>query len=164
MRVFGREVVHLNSGEAALELLGGRSSIYSDRPRQVMGGELVGRSRSVVFQPYGPRLRTSRRLLIDFVGARAARAYWPAQEHAAARLVVSLARSPEKFVAHINGSVCLSNATIVVFFFVSGILLELTLTDQGLIHCSIAAEIVTRLAYGYTVAGEDDRLVSARKH
>jgi hypothetical protein len=102
MRVFGREIIHLNSGEAALELLGSRSSIYSDRPRQVMGGELVGRSRSVVFQPYGERLRTSRRLLIDFVGARAARGYWPAQEHAAAKLICALSETPEKYVSHIN--------------------------------------------------------------
>lgn len=116
MRVFGREVVHLNSGEAALELLGNRSFIYSDRPKQVMGGELVGRSRSVVFQPYGPRLRTSRRLLIDFVGARSSRGYWPAQEHAAAKLMCALAESPEKFVAHINRSVCSCALASVVAF------------------------------------------------
>ena len=42
LSVFGRPVIVLDSANAALDLLERRSSIYADRPRMPMGGELVG--------------------------------------------------------------------------------------------------------------------------
>ena len=40
LSVWGQPVVFLNSRQAAYELLDKRGVIYSDRPRNVMGGEL----------------------------------------------------------------------------------------------------------------------------
>ena len=40
LSVWGQPVVFLNSRRAAYELLDKRGIVYSDRPRNVMGGEL----------------------------------------------------------------------------------------------------------------------------
>ncbi|KAJ7084813.1 cytochrome P450 [Mycena belliarum] len=62
-RIIGRHFIVLSTAEAANELLVKRSSIYSDRPRFVMAGRLIGRETSLIFSSYGPRLRQCRRML-----------------------------------------------------------------------------------------------------
>ncbi|GBE86410.1 Multifunctional cytochrome P450 monooxygenase af510 [Sparassis crispa] len=47
-----------------------KGSIYSDRPTLFVVGELIGWVRSVVFSPYGPRLRDMRRLFAQLLGSR----------------------------------------------------------------------------------------------
>lgn len=37
---FGRKIIYLNTAEVAFDLLDKRGSIYSDKPRMVMAGEL----------------------------------------------------------------------------------------------------------------------------
>lgn len=45
-----------------------KGSIYSDRPRLEMGGELVGYKDTLVLAPYGPRFRTFRKLFAQYLG------------------------------------------------------------------------------------------------
>lgn len=42
VNIVGKPIIVLNNHEAAVELLDKRASIYSDRPRFVMAGELCG--------------------------------------------------------------------------------------------------------------------------
>ncbi|KAF8209421.1 cytochrome P450 [Mycena galopus ATCC 62051] len=62
-RIIGRHFIVLNTAQAANDLLVKRSALYSDRPRFVMAGTLIGRETSLIFSPYGARLRKCRRML-----------------------------------------------------------------------------------------------------
>ncbi|KAF9033032.1 cytochrome P450 [Hymenopellis radicata] len=104
MRVFSRHFIMLNSAKAAFDLLEKRSAIYSSRPRLVMAGELVGRDKSLLFLPYGERLRTTRRLIHSFLRADVANRHWPLQEQGVLKLLRRLKESPEKFESHIHSS------------------------------------------------------------
>ncbi|KAJ7112410.1 cytochrome P450, partial [Mycena crocata] len=64
-RIVGRHFVVLNTAQCANDLLVKRSAIYSDRPLFVMAGNLIGRETSLIFSPYGSRLRQCRRMLHD---------------------------------------------------------------------------------------------------
>lgn len=63
-------MVILNSAKDAVALLDKRSSIYSDRPVLVMGGELVGWANTLALSPYGERFREYRRLIAKFIGGK----------------------------------------------------------------------------------------------
>ncbi len=102
MRVFSRHFIMLNSAKVAFDLLEKRSAIYSSRPRLVMAGELVGRDKSLLFLPYGERLRTTRRLIHSFLRADVANRHWPLQERGVLKLLQRLKESPEKFESHIH--------------------------------------------------------------
>lgn len=68
--LFGQPVIILNSVRLATEMLDKKSAIYSDRPRLVLGGEMVGWDQSIPLTPYGDRFRESRSLLHQFIGTR----------------------------------------------------------------------------------------------
>ncbi|EGO02936.1 hypothetical protein SERLA73DRAFT_70421 [Serpula lacrymans var. lacrymans S7.3] len=53
VQIFGRGVLVLNSIRAVNDLLEKRGSIYSDRPRQVAFGELLGMEKVLSLMPYG---------------------------------------------------------------------------------------------------------------
>ena len=53
LNLAGNDVIILDSHEAVTELLEKRSSIYSDRPRMPMLGELMGFDFNFGFLPYG---------------------------------------------------------------------------------------------------------------
>jgi cytochrome P450 len=60
-------MVILNTIEA-LEEFDKKSSIYSERPRLEMGGELVGYSETLVLMRYGPRFRHYRKQFARYIG------------------------------------------------------------------------------------------------
>ncbi|KAL4256194.1 cytochrome P450 family protein [Pleurotus pulmonarius] len=62
LRVLGRDLIVLNSVEAATELLEKRSALYSDRPNFTVY-VMMGWDPDVAFLPYGPRFRKHRKLL-----------------------------------------------------------------------------------------------------
>ncbi len=70
VNLFGQPVIILNSSRLATEMLDKKSAIYSDRPRLVFGGEMVGWDQSLPLTPYGDRLREYRSLLHQFIGTR----------------------------------------------------------------------------------------------
>ncbi|KAL0958265.1 hypothetical protein HGRIS_000418 [Hohenbuehelia grisea] len=73
INVLGTPNLILGSLEAATDLLETRGNIYSDRPRAVMAGELVGWDRGLGYSPGPPstRFRAFRRLFHTFIGPRA---------------------------------------------------------------------------------------------
>ncbi|KAJ8688775.1 hypothetical protein PTI98_013526 [Pleurotus ostreatus] len=71
--VMGTPTLILGSLQAAIDLLEIRGNIYSDRPRAVMAGELVGWARGLGYSqgPPSPRFRAFRRIFQSFIGPRA---------------------------------------------------------------------------------------------
>ncbi|KAJ7046067.1 cytochrome P450 [Mycena alexandri] len=109
-RVLGREFVVLSSITTALDLFERRSVIYSDRPLFVMCGELVGRDESVLFSPYGDRLREYRRILNSTLGPGVAHRHWEMQQEEVHKFLNGLLESPHQLMPAIRryaGSVVL---------------------------------------------------------
>ena len=69
MTVLGQPIVVINKLEMAIELLERKSGNYSERPRLVMGGELVGYNKTTPLLPYGPAHRTSRSHFSKLIGS-----------------------------------------------------------------------------------------------
>jgi hypothetical protein len=69
--ILGQTIVILNSSQHALTLLDQRSAIYSDRPKLMMGGEIVGWRKTLALTPYGSRFRATRKLIHSLMGSRA---------------------------------------------------------------------------------------------
>ncbi|EAU81414.2 cytochrome P450 [Coprinopsis cinerea okayama7 len=100
--------------------------IYSDRPKAVMVGELVGWNRGLGYTngPPNPRFRELRRLFNAFIGPRACESVdiQAVQEEETLKLLVRLLETPDDFLAHIRG---------------------------------INAAVLLRLAYGYHPSAEE---------
>ncbi|KAG6846890.1 hypothetical protein H0H93_011243, partial [Arthromyces matolae] len=68
---WGRPMIIINSAEA-MSQFDKHGSIYSDRPKFVMAGELVGHEGSLVLTPYGPRFRSFRKYFSRLIGTPSA--------------------------------------------------------------------------------------------
>ncbi|KAI0063334.1 cytochrome P450 [Artomyces pyxidatus] len=79
--LFGRSIIFLNSYKACSDLLDKRSTIYSDRPRVPMVGELMGFSWVTLFTNYGPEHRKNRQLTHHALSTTAIRTYVPMIQH-----------------------------------------------------------------------------------
>ena len=76
IRILNKETIFLNSAKAVVDLMESRASIYSDRPRAWMTGELARRKLSIFrTSSADPRFRVLRRLLQDGLNPRAAKNY-----------------------------------------------------------------------------------------
>lgn len=105
MHVFGREFVVLNTAKVVSDLLDKRSGNYSSRPRWVMAGELVGRfTNSVLFTPYGKRLRSCRQLLHSWLSQRVVNSYIPLQTLGVYKFMEDLLHTPEDFFQHFRSA------------------------------------------------------------
>lgn len=67
----GQPLIIVNSGDV-MQQLDKQSGVYSDRPRLVMGGELVGYSKTIVIMPYGDQFRTFRKHFSRIMGTTSA--------------------------------------------------------------------------------------------
>lgn len=67
VKILGRRMIIVNSAQIMNEL-DKQGSIYSDRPRLEMGGELVGYSKSLVLTPYSARFRSYRKYFSRHMG------------------------------------------------------------------------------------------------
>ncbi|KAG6846261.1 hypothetical protein H0H93_014995, partial [Arthromyces matolae] len=70
VKLLGRPMIIVNSAEIMAEL-DKQGSVYSDRPKLVMGGELVGYEDTLVLTPYGPRFRRFRKHFSRLLGTPA---------------------------------------------------------------------------------------------
>ncbi|EGN94698.1 hypothetical protein SERLA73DRAFT_187752 [Serpula lacrymans var. lacrymans S7.3] len=102
MQVFGQGVLVLNSVQAAHDLLETRGSIYSDRPRFVALGELMGWESVVTQMPYGDRFRRHRRLIQDHFSRSMVESFRPIQTQEVHNLLNGLLENPELFSTHIR--------------------------------------------------------------
>jgi cytochrome P450 len=101
--MFHKKTIVLNSGKVALDILEARSGIYSDRPKNWMGGEIAGRKRAIFLTPFmDPRFKISRRLLQTGLNTRASKSYRPIQTQETQTLLQNLADDPEDFATHIR--------------------------------------------------------------
>ena len=71
LTLLGQPIVVLSSAKHAIDLLDKRGNIYSDRPRLVMGGELVGFNKTLALAPYDDRFREYRKNFAKAFGGRA---------------------------------------------------------------------------------------------
>ncbi|KAJ7510489.1 cytochrome P450 [Mycena galericulata] len=96
----GSSIVVLSSMEAAEDLLGTRSAIYSDRPRLTMLNELVGGDFLFAFTKYGDTWRKHRRLFHQEFQPTAAQHFHPQELKEAHNLARRLLDAPDDFSLH----------------------------------------------------------------
>ncbi|KAJ7811925.1 cytochrome P450 [Mycena olivaceomarginata] len=90
----GQPVVVLNSYQVASDLLDNRSAIYSDRPRFIMGSEILTGSMLIAFMTYGDPWKKLRRAAHDGLTRQVSASYTPIQEREASILVKSMIGQP----------------------------------------------------------------------
>ncbi|SJK99774.1 related to cytochrome P450 CYP2 subfamily [Armillaria ostoyae] len=104
--MFGQSIIVLNSHRAAYALLDKRSAIYSERPKLVMAGDLMGWNDIIGLAPYGETFRAHRKLLHSVLGSKSAiRTFYPMEEQEAQSLMKRLLDSPERLHSHISQDV-----------------------------------------------------------
>ncbi|GLB41481.1 putative cytochrome P450 [Lyophyllum shimeji] len=101
LEVFGSPIVMLN-GEAAMDLLDKRGSLYSDRPHFPMAADFSGMGDLTPIMRYGEKFQFGRRLMNQALSTRAV-SKWERgiaeESHALLRLLYN---EPAKFPAHLN--------------------------------------------------------------
>ncbi|TDL26036.1 cytochrome P450 [Rickenella mellea] len=105
LSIFGRSLVILNSWKTVNDLLDKRSAIYSDRPRLVMAGELLGYDQSIPLGHYNERHRESRKILHQMLGPRQVTQFHHIEERETTAFLSKLLDTPEKFRDHIRNMV-----------------------------------------------------------
>ncbi|KAK0649971.1 cytochrome P450 [Cercophora newfieldiana] len=92
----------LGSAQAAWDLLEKRGSIYSSRPRFIMGGELLSNGLRGLMAPYSPFWRRWRKLLHSGFMQRQSETYRPIQSLESKVLMHDLLEDPTSFRRHIE--------------------------------------------------------------
>ncbi|KAF9812881.1 hypothetical protein IEO21_05932 [Rhodonia placenta] len=102
-KFFRTPTLVINSLQAAHDLLGKKSSIYSYRPDFVLLSELMGWDCVVTHMTYGDRFRKHRRWILDaFQDKHSLESYRPLQRREAYILLSGLIQNPELFRSHIK--------------------------------------------------------------
>lgn len=159
----GQPVVILNSAQSLFDLLDGRSAIYSDRPRLVMGGELyvfsysrslldltvrcsAGYNKAVPLTPYGPRLREYRKLMFDILAPKKVVAFQSLETKNARIFMAALLRDPGELLGHIRRSVTNSKCDV----------------QEWLIRYIFrnVSNIVFNISHGYELQETDDPMLA----
>ncbi|CUA73160.1 hypothetical protein RSOLAG22IIIB_10600 [Rhizoctonia solani] len=84
--------------------------MYSDRPRMVMAGELVGWRKMVGMADYSDGAKIMRRYMHNSIGSKSSLDWQPQLEQEALRFLQKLLRSPENLISHIRQT---AGATVV---------------------------------------------------
>ncbi|KAL5522856.1 hypothetical protein ACEPAG_8874 [Sanghuangporus baumii] len=101
--VFGKTLVILNESSIASELLEKRSSIFSNRPRLVFGGEMVGWGDTLVAQQYSDRFRAYRKALHNEIGSKSSVSRFNVlQEIEVRRFLLHVLRQPETILQRVR--------------------------------------------------------------
>ncbi|KAJ3574049.1 hypothetical protein NP233_g2020 [Leucocoprinus birnbaumii] len=95
LRVLGRDMIILNTAEAAIDLMDKRSWNYSDRPRFPIL-DIMGWVPTLTFIGYGKRFQKHRRLLQQYFSKQKVVEYQPIQLREARRLALNLLDNPGK--------------------------------------------------------------------
>ena len=98
----GQPMIIVNSAEIMAEL-DKKSSVYSDRPRLEMGGELVGYSKTLVLVPYGERFRNYRRYISRMIGTpKSAATFSSLEEIEMHKFLKRVAENPSELSQHLR--------------------------------------------------------------
>nr|BAK09388.1 cytochrome P450 [Postia placenta] len=79
LSVFSTHFIVLSDAGIISELLEKRSAIYSDRPYFPLASGLIGYDKFIILEPYGPRLREGRKLILNNINTRNAAILHPVQ-------------------------------------------------------------------------------------
>jgi hypothetical protein len=86
-----------------MEMMDGKSTLYSDRPVIPMAGELVGWKDSLPFLPYGDRFRRQRKNLHRVIGSRTAvDVYSVIEEVETHRFLKRVLAKPDQLQEHVR--------------------------------------------------------------
>ncbi|GBE86411.1 O-methylsterigmatocystin oxidoreductase [Sparassis crispa] len=134
--LLGQHFVILNSHKHAVSLLEKRSSIYSDRPKLHIAGDVIGWARTLVLSPYGPTFREIRRLFAQLFGTR----------DSMARFVPLVEAETSRFLVRLLGDADSHNVDVSKY-------VRMT-----------AGAIILEISFGYKVKERDDPVVNAVSH
>ncbi|CUA68221.1 O-methylsterigmatocystin oxidoreductase [Rhizoctonia solani] len=98
-RLLGRPTVVLSNPHTITELFEKRATTFSSRPIIEMA-KLSGWTDAILFVPYGPRLRTYRRLLHQTLNPRATLEFQNLQMEEMRKFMKRLLKEPEQFYEH----------------------------------------------------------------
>ncbi|KDN33966.1 hypothetical protein RSAG8_12951, partial [Rhizoctonia solani AG-8 WAC10335] len=98
-RLLGRPTVVLSNPRTIVELFEKRATAFSSRPVIEMA-KLSGWAEAILFVPYGPRLRTYRRFLLQTLNPRATLEFQNLQIEEMRKLMKRLLKEPERFYEH----------------------------------------------------------------
>ncbi|KAG7085838.1 hypothetical protein E1B28_003375 [Marasmius oreades] len=100
--LLGQPMIIINSADIMAEL-DKKGTLYSDRPRLEMGGELVGYSRALALMPYGDRFRAYRRHFSRIIGTPKATSKYNALEEAEThKFLQRVAKNPDGLPQHLR--------------------------------------------------------------
>lgn len=103
VNLLGQSILILNSAKAAVELLEKKSTIYSDRPTLLFGGEIIGWKRTFGLLPYGDRFREYRRFFARFMGSKSqVERFAPLQEQQTRDFLRRVLEKPDDVATYIR--------------------------------------------------------------
>ena len=95
--------MYLGSLAAARDLLETRSIKYSDRPRSVIGTEILEYEKTLPMVGYGEDMRRIRRMFTQAIGSRALlEEFMPRMSQTVQDYALNLLTTPEKFTEHMR--------------------------------------------------------------
>ncbi|KAJ2915605.1 hypothetical protein MD484_g4790, partial [Candolleomyces efflorescens] len=145
--VLGKRTVVISSHKIAVDLLEERSSIYSDRPFNWMGGELANRKHNAFqISTTDPNFKIYRRLMHGGLNPRVSRDYLPIQTEELHTFMKELESKPQNFkqsIKRYDGLPSLSRYE----------------AEPSLLT-SNACAIILKVAYGYPMGGYEDEFVN----
>ncbi|TKY86331.1 hypothetical protein EX895_005156 [Sporisorium graminicola] len=97
LRIGSTYLFVLGQASSAHAIMEKQSACSSDRPRQIMAGELISDNRRMLILPYGTRWRLFRKVLHETLQDKAARLYEGVQRREACIAMLHLGRTPERF-------------------------------------------------------------------
>ncbi|KLO04414.1 cytochrome P450, partial [Schizopora paradoxa] len=101
--VFGQHIVIINDLDLAVDVLDKNSTVFSDRPVMVFGGQMCGWDRSLPIMHYGPRHKEIRRILHKFMGSGdAISRHHPLIEIESRRFLFKVSKKPDRLADHIR--------------------------------------------------------------
>lgn len=87
----------LGQASSAHAIMEKQSSVSSDRPRQIMAGELISDNRRMLILPYGPRWRLYRKVMHETLQDKAAKLYEGVQRREAGVVMLHLGKMQGSF-------------------------------------------------------------------
>ncbi|THU96695.1 cytochrome P450 [Dendrothele bispora CBS 962.96] len=100
LNLAGTDMVILNSHKAATDLLDRRTTIYSDRPRNIVASEILTRSLFLFLRRYDDLWRAMRRVTHEGLHKGIAKNYFPVQEKEAIYLAAAMIKDPSSWDEH----------------------------------------------------------------
>ncbi|EIM91747.1 cytochrome P450 [Stereum hirsutum FP-91666 SS1] len=102
LSVLGRHIIVLSSPKAVHDLLDRRSSIYSDRPKITMAGEIIGYVDTIPLRPYDTHHRMARKYLGQALSPREVQGWHRTIQDNNMEFLRQLHVSPNTFLAQIR--------------------------------------------------------------